>query len=40
MRQGDYSHVHQIDKVLKKEKYIERLRYQMKSYEKYNYHQL
>ncbi len=35
MRQGDYSHVHQIDKVLKKkEKYIERLRYQMKSYEK------
>jgi hypothetical protein len=35
MREGDYKHVHQIDKVLKKkEKFIERLRYQMKSYEK------
>lgn len=35
MKEGDYKHVHQIENVLKKkEKFIERLRYQMKSYEK------
>jgi hypothetical protein len=35
MRNGDFSHINKIDMVLKKkEKYIEKLRYQMKSYEK------
>ena len=35
MKNGDFSHINKIDLVLKKkEKYIERLRYQMKSYEK------